>query len=142
MTCVFIIFTCNVSLYKQTQNPQKHMFVIIVIKAFLFFLWFSCDKFIWRNNHCTTWTINGIAINLIVVYGDLLFHMHHLHSNRIRTVGNNLANHILINLILPRYDSIELFQWFPSFSPWIQKDTRKFPEDLWIFFCNWYSEVY
>jgi hypothetical protein len=99
MTFFLIIFICNVSLYKQTQNPQKHMFVISVTKVFLLFLWFSCDKFIWTNSHSITWTINGIAINLIIVYGELLFHIHHLHSTRIQTVGNNLANHISINII-------------------------------------------
>jgi len=99
MTYVWITFICKTSLYKQTQNPQKHMFVIIVTKVFLLLLWFSCDKFIWRYNHSITWPINGIAINLIIVYEELLFHIQNLHSTGIRTVRDNLENHISINII-------------------------------------------
>ena len=142
MTYALIIFICNVSLYKQAQNPQKHMFVIIVTKVFLLFLWFSCDKFIWKYNHSIKWNINGIAINLIIIYGELLFHIHHPHSARIRTFGNYTANYISINIIFQDMILLDYSSGSHYFFSQIQKDTLKFPGDLWIFFCNWYFEIY
>ena len=121
--------------------PPKHTFVTIVTKVFTLFHWFSCDKFIWRNSHSITWNINGTVINQTIADGALLCHTHHSHSTRIRTAGNNLANHISLNITFQ-----DILLGYFSGSQRLLRGSQgirdKFPEDFWIIFCNRYFESY